>query len=254
MVLLCRALGSEGHCWCSRNWVWQKHYLKSVHFTTGASVGKLMSHQFHRVLAWINGSFRLVAAHAKLRERFLNARVQTMFWKAQKTPCWDAVNEMHPLFYGRSDPSASWVSRQTFRSAPFCWTRISASSCPCSCWFSQLLRLNLSGNTKKTHAACNCTRLYYFMSFVSLNNPLVSIHYTTFVNMLLRTICVRFGWSCIWKFPKLCGSMKHAACGAWSSLHNSLLTFRMSCLAHRLLWSVSDYLQVSMLLNRSLCS
>lgn len=36
----------------SKNWVWQKCDLKSVRFTTGAFVRKLMSHQFHRAVRW----------------------------------------------------------------------------------------------------------------------------------------------------------------------------------------------------------
>lgn len=154
-----------------------------MHFTTGAWVGKLMSHQFHRVLAWINGSFRLVAARAKLRERFLNAWVQTMFWKAQKTPHWDC-NEWGASFI-------LWLERSQ------CISSFRTNFWICSFLLDQDFSLQLSlqlliftasqiepiwQNQKDTCSLELPTIILCFISFVSLNNPnpLASIHYTVF--------------------------------------------------------------------------
>lgn len=171
-----------------------------------------------------------------------------------------ARNEMPPLFCGWRDPSPFLVSRQTFGSALLCWNGISVLNSPCGCWFSQLLCAQTeSGKTTKTHAPPNSLWLHLLsISLVSLNNTLLFVFTTPDfypVKMFLKKNLCKVWVSRALESSLNYSSMKHVTCGAQSSFHNSLLAFLINCLAHRLLLSVSDYLQVSMLLfsNRILC-
>lgn len=155
-----------------------------MHFTTGALVGKLMSHQFHRAVAWLSGTFRLAAAHAKLRKRFLNAWVQVMFWKTQRTPLWGCKewDASFILWLARSQSIFSfrtnfWICsallKRDFSLKLSLWLLIFATPL-CSDWIWQ--------NQKD---ACNpkllMTTLAFHITCVFKQHTLICVHYTRFL-------------------------------------------------------------------------
>lgn len=154
------------------------------------------------------GSFGFAAAHARLKERFLNAWVQVLLWKTQKTPFlvqqwmrWILCSVAGEIpgnlefQYGFLDLLCS--AGQGFQ--PYTVPGVFSF-----CDFS-VLRLNLSGEIRRTHATPKCLWLHLcLLFFVSLNNKPFFLFIAPDLHprkLSPRTICVRFGWAVHLKLP-----------------------------------------------------
>lgn len=162
----------------------------------------------------LSGSFGLAAAHARLKERFLNSWVQVLFWKTQKTP----FLVLQGMRWILCSVAGEIPGNLEFQDGPLdllCSARLGFQPYPLPgvfnfCYFS-VLSVNLSGKIKRTHTTPNCLWLHLcLLFFVSFNNKPLFLFIAPDLHprkLFLWTISVRFGR--VWNFPKVLWNMLH---------------------------------------------
>lgn len=165
------------------------------------------------------GSFGFAAAHARLKERFLNAWVQVLLWKTQKTPFlvqqwmrW-ILSSVAGEIPGNLEFQEGFLDLLCSAGQGFQPHTVPGVFNFCD--FS-VLRLNLSGEIRRTHATPKCLWLHLcLLFFVSLNNKPFFLFIAPDLHprkLFPRTICV------VWVSCALETSLKFCEiCYMWST-------------------------------------